>query len=97
MQTYVHFYVRSKNGSQPPPPPGFLDYAEELEGIANAFKRVVVYNHSIFTDYFSQVLTKENTTTDGAVGGSAGPSGVSAAAIRGVAGCSKSSPNVLNE
>lgn len=62
--------MRSKGGA-PPPPPGFVDFAEELESIANAFKRVVVYNHSIFSDYFTQVLTKEATPTpyEGAIGG----------------------------
>ncbi|KAL5276577.1 TCP11 family protein [Megaselia abdita] len=97
LQTFVHFYVRSKNGS-PPPPPGFMDYAEELESIAHAFKRVVVYNHSIFTDYFSQVLRKEAAQCEGAVGGSVGAAGVSGKPISGVLPPNpKPSPNVGNE
>lgn len=99
MQTYVHFYLRSKNGS-PPPPPGFMDFAEELEGIANAFKRVVVYNHSIFTDYFNQVLKKEIAQTEGAAGGSASGGGAigggGATAIAGLVRPSKPTPNITN-
>ena len=40
----------------PPPPPGYGDFKDELEAYANALKRVIIYNHSVFGDYFMQLL-----------------------------------------
>uniref|UniRef100_A0A1A9WAM9 T-complex protein 11-like protein 1 n=1 Tax=Glossina brevipalpis TaxID=37001 RepID=A0A1A9WAM9_9MUSC len=63
LQTYFRLILRLKTGT-PPPPPGFVDFKVELENYALALKRVIVYNHAVFSDYISQVLNKhqiENT------------------------------------
>lgn len=49
--------MRSQAGI-PPPPPGYTDFKEELESFATALKRVIAYNHSVFGEYFLQVLTQ---------------------------------------
>lgn len=63
LQTYFRLMLRIKTAA-PPPPPGFIDFKEELESYAVALRRVIGYNHSVFGDYFSQILNKhqiENT------------------------------------
>lgn len=53
-------YVRLINTSkvQPPPPPGYTDFANELE-MYTAFRRITFYNYSVFGEYYHDVLTKE--------------------------------------
>uniref|UniRef100_A0A1B0BLH9 T-complex protein 11-like protein 1 n=1 Tax=Glossina palpalis gambiensis TaxID=67801 RepID=A0A1B0BLH9_9MUSC len=67
LQTYFRLMLRLKTGS-PPPPPGFADFKEELESYAKALRRVIAYNHSVFGDYFLQILNKhqvENSEING--------------------------------
>uniref|UniRef100_A0A1A9ULR9 T-complex protein 11-like protein 1 n=1 Tax=Glossina austeni TaxID=7395 RepID=A0A1A9ULR9_GLOAU len=59
LQTYFRLMLDLKTGSAPPPPPGFIDFKGELESYAIALKRVIAYNHSVFGDYFSQILSKD--------------------------------------
>lgn len=55
--SYFRLTLRSKTG-QPPPPLGYLDFEEELTNYATALKRVIVYNHSVFGEYFLQRLSE---------------------------------------
>lgn len=57
LQTYFRLTMRSKAGL-PPPPPGYVDFKEELETYATALKRVIAYNHSVFAEYFLQILAQ---------------------------------------
>lgn len=54
--------MRSKAGL-PPPPPGYVDFKDELENYATALKRVIAYNHSVFGEYFLQILTQRQPGT----------------------------------
>lgn len=42
-----------------PPPPGFLDFVESLD-ICIAFKRVALYNFSVFGDFYHEVMNKDS-------------------------------------
>lgn len=48
----------SINKVLPPPPPGYLDFAEELD-LYITFKRITFYNYSVFGEYYHEVLAKE--------------------------------------
>lgn len=96
LQTYVSCFTRFAPSSLPPPPPGFTHFADELESIANAFKLIMMYNHSIFGDYFTQVLTKENTPDNG-VTEEGGNKNDSVASVDGVVDSSESLPNIKTE
>ncbi|XP_055910312.1 T-complex protein 11-like protein 1 isoform X2 [Eupeodes corollae] len=58
IHTYFRLVLGSKSGT-PPPPPGYTDYQDELQAFAVALRRVILYNHSVFGDYFLQVLTNQ--------------------------------------
>uniref|UniRef100_T1PC90 T-complex protein 11 n=1 Tax=Musca domestica TaxID=7370 RepID=T1PC90_MUSDO len=60
LQTYFRLALRSKGGL-PPPPPGYVDFKDELEFYTTALKRVIAYNHSVFGEYFLQILTQRQT------------------------------------
>lgn len=51
--------MRSKGGL-PPPPPGYIDFKDELESYVTALKRVIAYNHSVFGEYFLQILAQRH-------------------------------------
>lgn len=78
-QTYFRLTLRSKSGL-PPPPPGYADFKDELENYVTALKRVIAYNHSVFGEYFLNILTQRqsiSTSNDEATEGAAGCSGTS--------------------
>uniref|UniRef100_U5EVV9 Putative sok1 kinase belonging to the ste20/sps1/gc kinase family n=1 Tax=Corethrella appendiculata TaxID=1370023 RepID=U5EVV9_9DIPT len=54
--TYVKLDLRTNN--QTPIPPGFLEYAEEIENFANAFKRISFYNYAVYGEYYHEILNK---------------------------------------
>lgn len=61
-QTYFRLTLRSKSGL-PPPPPGYADFKEELENYVTALKRVIAYNHSVFGEYFLNILTQRQSSS----------------------------------
>lgn len=58
LHAYFRLVLGSKSG-MPPPPPGYADYQDELQGFAAALRRVILYNHSVFGEYFLEVLTNQ--------------------------------------
>lgn len=52
--TYVRLVKTSK--MCPPPPPGYTDLSDELEKFATAFKRITIYNYSVFGEHFENLL-----------------------------------------
>ncbi|CRK91264.1 CLUMA_CG004944, isoform A [Clunio marinus] len=56
LTTYIQLILRSNIGI--PPPPGFVDFAEELEALGNAFKRVTFYNYAVYGEYYHDILSK---------------------------------------
>jgi T-complex protein 11 len=56
LTTYIQLVLRSNAGI--PPPPGFLDFMDELEALGNAFKRVTYYNYAVYGEYYHDILSK---------------------------------------
>lgn len=56
LTTYIQLILRSNVGI--PPPPGFMDFVDELEGLGNAFKRVTYYNYAVYGEYYHDILSK---------------------------------------
>lgn len=56
LTTYIQLILRSNVGI--PPPPGFLDFIDELEALGNAFKRVTYYNYAVYGEYYHDILSK---------------------------------------
>lgn len=61
-------YVRlvKTNKALPPVPPGYNDISDELQTLANTFKRLTVYNYSVFGEHCEKILdeiSKPNTTS----------------------------------
>lgn len=54
-------YVRliRSNNSLPPVPPGYGDLADELQFIATAFKRITIYNYSVFGEQYEKILNEK--------------------------------------
>lgn len=62
-------YVRlvKTNKTLPPVPPGYTDISDELQTLANTFKRLTVYNYSVFGEHCEKLLdelSKPSTRTD---------------------------------
>lgn len=68
-------YVRLvKTGKTlPPPPPGYTDLTDELQTLASKFKRLTIYNYSVFGEHCEKLLDgiTESLAADAA---EAGPS-----------------------
>lgn len=61
-------YVRlvKTNKTLPPVPPGYNDISDELQTLANTFKRLTVYNYSVFGEHCEKILdeiSKPSTTS----------------------------------
>lgn len=72
-------YVRlvKTNKTLPPVPPGYTDISDELQSLANTFKRLTVYNYSVFGDHCEKILdelTKPNVATEATTSTDAAPS-----------------------
>lgn len=42
----------------PPPPPGYMDFVDELEFLT-AFKGIVLYNYTVFGEQYHKIMKKE--------------------------------------
>lgn len=54
------------NKTLPPVPPGYNDISDELQTLANTFKRLTVYNYSVFGEHCEKILdelSKPNTAS----------------------------------
>lgn len=51
-------YIRlvKTNKTLPPVPPGYNDISDELQTLANTFKRLTVYNYSVFGEHCEKIL-----------------------------------------
>ena len=58
LTTYIQLVLRTN--SEIPPPPGFVDFVDELEALGNAFKRVTYYNYAVYGEYYHDILSKIN-------------------------------------
>lgn len=56
LTTYIQLILRSNVGISPPP--GFVDFVDELEALGNAFKRVTYYNYAVYGEYYHDILSK---------------------------------------
>lgn len=56
-------YVRLvKTGKTlPPAPPGYSDLTEELQSLASKFKRLTIYNYSVFGEHCEKLLDELST------------------------------------
>lgn len=61
LTTYIQLILRSNVGI--PPPPGFVDFVDELEALGNAFKRVTYYNYAVYGEYYHDILSKISSST----------------------------------
>lgn len=54
-------YIRliRSNNTMPPVPPGFGDLTDELQSVANAFKRITIYNYSVFGEQYEKILDEK--------------------------------------
>lgn len=62
-------YVRlvKTNKTVPPVPPGYTDLTDELQSLASTFKRLTVYNYSVFGEHCEKLLddlSKPSTTNE---------------------------------
>lgn len=62
-------YVRlvKTNKLVPPVPPGYTDLTDELQNLASTFKRLTVYNYSVFGEHCEKILdnlSNPSTTTE---------------------------------
>lgn len=53
---YIQLVLRTNNPI--PVPPGFQEFAEDLESLATAFKRISYYNYAVYGEYFHEILNK---------------------------------------
>lgn len=53
---YVLLVLRSNNPV--PAPPGFQEFADDLESLASAFKRISYYNYAVYGEYYHEILNK---------------------------------------
>lgn len=56
LTTYIQLVLRAN--AEVSPPPGFLDFAVELEALGNAFKRVTYYNYAVYGEYYHDIFSK---------------------------------------
>lgn len=54
--TYIQLVLRSNVAI--PPPPGYQDFAEELEHLGQAFRRVTYYNYAVYNEYYNEIVNK---------------------------------------
>ncbi|XP_059614081.1 T-complex protein 11-like protein 1 isoform X2 [Phlebotomus argentipes] len=54
--TYLRMCMYAKN--IPPTPPGFVEFARELEAVSNSFKSLTSYNHAVYGEYYREMISK---------------------------------------
>lgn len=42
----------------PPVPPNYFEVSDELQSLADTFKRLTIYNYSVFGDYYEHILNE---------------------------------------
>lgn len=50
----------------PPAPPGYIDLNDELQSLASTFKRITVYNYSVFGEHCEQLLDQMSSNSTSA-------------------------------
>lgn len=55
----VYFRLVTASKNTIPAPPGYTDFVDNLD-ICIAFKRVALYNFSVFGDFYHEVLNKDS-------------------------------------
>ncbi|XP_062537087.1 T-complex protein 11-like protein 1 isoform X2 [Armigeres subalbatus] len=53
---YIQLVLRTN--SSIPAPPGFQEFADDVEGLATAFKRISYYNYAVYGEYYHEILNK---------------------------------------
>lgn len=48
----------------PPVPPGYTDMTEELQTLASTFKRLTIYNYSVFGEHCEKILEQMSQPTE---------------------------------
>lgn len=48
----------------PPVPPGYNDLSDELQSLANTFKRLTAYNYSVFGEHLEKMLDELSKSTN---------------------------------
>ncbi|XP_055709434.1 T-complex protein 11-like protein 1 isoform X2 [Phlebotomus papatasi] len=56
LTTYLRMCLYSK--SLPPTPPGFEEFATELEAISNSFKSLIAYNYAVYGEFYQEMIAK---------------------------------------
>ncbi|XP_055526010.1 T-complex protein 11-like protein 1 isoform X2 [Wyeomyia smithii] len=54
--TFTQLVLRTNNAI--PVPPGFQEFADDVEGLAKAFKRISYYNYAVYGEYYHEILNK---------------------------------------
>ncbi|XP_058443970.1 T-complex protein 11-like protein 1 isoform X1 [Malaya genurostris] len=54
--TFILLVLRTNNPV--PVPPGFQEFADDVEGLAKAFKRISYYNYAVYGEYYHEILNK---------------------------------------
>ncbi|KAL1389164.1 hypothetical protein pipiens_012589, partial [Culex pipiens pipiens] len=53
---YIQLVLRTNNPI--PVPPGFQEFADDMEALAAAFKRISYYNYAVYGEYYHEILNK---------------------------------------
>lgn len=56
LKIYLRLCLYSK--TMPPPPPGFAEFVDELEGLTTSFRVITSYNYAVFGDYYEETIEK---------------------------------------
>lgn len=54
LMAYVRLVKTGK--TLPPVPPGYTDVTEQLQSLASTFKRLTIYNYSVFGEHYEKIL-----------------------------------------
>lgn len=63
-QLIAYLRLAKMNRILPPVPPGYTDVNNELQTLANTFKRFTVYNYSVFGDHYEMILDELFKSTE---------------------------------
>lgn len=53
---FIQLVLRTNNPI--PVPPGFQEFADDMEALAAAFKRISYYNYAVYGEYYHEILNK---------------------------------------
>ncbi|GAB0096776.1 T-complex protein 11-like protein 1 [Sergentomyia squamirostris] len=60
LSTFLRLFMYSK--AQPPCPPGFTEFFNDLETVSNSFKSLTSYNYAVYSEFYQEMLEKFNVT-----------------------------------